>query len=193
VLLRAGETQTFTAFGDEGQSVIWSTSAGQLSGTGRTVSYIPPADGGTYTVTARLAADSSVVATATVPVVGTALTSSHLNLLPGESVPVTWLNAASLEPVWSATRGSISGSGESVTYTAPTTTGTYTISLDADGQYDPAAIPRVLSALQGGRADMVLIERDTRFFQRLSWSRRQAHRLGRRKQALTARHKVSAE
>lgn len=55
----------------------------------------------------------------------------------------------------------------------------YVISLDADGQYDPAAIPAVFSTLQAGRADVVLIERDTHFYQRLSWSRRQAHRLGR--------------
>jgi PKD repeat protein len=134
VVLLPGTGQRFTAFGAEGQSVIWSTSAGQLSGPGRTVSYIPPADGGTYTVTARLAADSSVVATATVQVVGTALTPSHLNLLPGESVPVTWLNAAPFEPVWSATGGSISGAGESVTYTAPTTTGTYTITATSSDE-----------------------------------------------------------
>jgi glycosyltransferase involved in cell wall biosynthesis len=55
----------------------------------------------------------------------------------------------------------------------------YLISLDADGQYDPTAIPDVLGLLQSNQADVVLVERSKSFYQRMSWQRRLGHVAGR--------------
>ena len=52
------------------------------------------------------------------------------------------------------------------------------VSLDADGQYDPAALPWVLEHLRAG-SDVVLVERGDSFYQRLSRGRRLAHGAGR--------------
>jgi hypothetical protein len=136
VTLPADGTHVFAAFGAEGQTINWSASGGFLSSSGRTVTYTAPARAGEYTVTASLAADSSVRATATVQVYGTQLTPFVATVKPGESRTFTWLNAEALEPTWSTTGGSITGSGHSVTFNAPASEGQYVIT--ATSSIDPS-------------------------------------------------------
>lgn len=52
------------------------------------------------------------------------------------------------------------------------------ITLDADGQYDPAVIGRILEPLQRGQADVVLVERGETFYKRLRPRRRLLHQFG---------------
>jgi glycosyltransferase involved in cell wall biosynthesis len=50
------------------------------------------------------------------------------------------------------------------------------LTLDADGQHDPAEIPRFLQAYQQGRADLIIGQRD---FSQMPFTRRLANSLGR--------------
>lgn len=54
----------------------------------------------------------------------------------------------------------------------------YVISLDADGQYDPSAIPAILAHLQAD-TDLLLVERGKTFYQPMRRARRFGHTLGR--------------
>lgn len=52
------------------------------------------------------------------------------------------------------------------------------ITLDADGQYDPAVLVQILEPLQRGQADLVLVERGETFHKRLRPRRRLLHQFG---------------
>ncbi len=54
----------------------------------------------------------------------------------------------------------------------------YLITLDADGQYDPAYIPEILNLLIEEKTDVVLVERNKEFYQRMSRLRRWGHFVG---------------
>jgi len=126
----------------------WTVSGGAISGEGDTVTWTAPTTEETYTITAtvsdgkgRTASDSCDITAQVVntPPEVTSLTPSTTSLAPGDSCTI---NCAASDPdgdtltyEWTATGGAISGEGDTVTWTAPTTEETYTITVTvSDGK-----------------------------------------------------------
>ena len=138
--LTIGDTTSLTATvsGSSNTAVTWTTTGGTITGTGTTVTYTAPGTAGTYTITATSNADNtkSATYTATVSVVS-AVTSVTLNqsavtVATGGTTSLTATvnytgTVSSTAVMWSATGGTRSGTGNTITYTAPATIGTYTV------------------------------------------------------------------
>ncbi len=153
--LSAGSAQSFTATvsGSTNTAVTWkvdgvangNTTVGTITGTGNTVSYTAPATAGSHTLTAISAADTSKSAaasiTVTVPpppvVVSVALSSTSASLTAGstKTITATVSGSSNTAVTWkvdgvangNTTVGTITGTGNSVTYTAPATAGSHTL------------------------------------------------------------------
>ncbi|MDR3671807.1 MAG: hypothetical protein P4L36_13240, partial [Holophaga sp.] len=153
----SGSSLALTALvaGSADTAVIWSVngipngsaSVGTITGTGTSVTYTAPAVAGSYTVTATSVADSTASATTlvTVPV--------QVGLLPGASILASSGSLAFTASVSSTTNpavtwtvdgiangnftvGTVTGSGNTVTYTPPAGTGSHT--LTATSIADPS-------------------------------------------------------
>ncbi len=133
ITVGAGGSQQFTATvtNSSNQNVTWTASGGTLSGTGATVTWNAPPSGGTYTVTAASAVDPtrSGSATATVTPVQVIVSPASLTIWRGEPVNLTADVSGTAETglTWTATCGTISGTGLTVTYTAPSAVGACTV------------------------------------------------------------------
>ncbi|BDU71764.1 beta strand repeat-containing protein [Mesoterricola silvestris] len=140
---------TATVSGSTNTAVTWAVdgipggdaTTGTLAGSGATVVYNAPAAAGTHTVTAAsVAAPASTGAAAITvrPPVQVALTPASASVPPGAtaSFTATVAGAASTAVTWyvdsvaggNATVGTITGTGATVTYTAPSTAGSHTVS-----------------------------------------------------------------
>lgn len=124
----------------EDRTVLWSASAGSIAGSGTSITYLPPAELGEYTVTAILATDPGISATARViqgePLVmvpSTAIMGTH------ETTAFAVFGTASSDFTWSASGGHVSGEGASVTYTTPDEPGTYALAANVAGFTTPRA------------------------------------------------------
>lgn len=121
-------------------AVTWSATGGTIVGTGASVQWTAPVTGGSYTVTARSVLDSTRTGSATVTVtpVTVAVAATLPTLFRGESTTLTATVGGTSERsvTWTASCGSIAGSGASVQFTAPTTAGTCTV--QATSVRDPA-------------------------------------------------------
>ena len=149
-----GDPQPFTATvsGTTNTALTWAVdgvvggnaATGTISGSGTTVTYRAPTTPGTHTLAATSKADPSRVATAKAIVqplpagVSVRLSPTSAALTPGGtrsftatvsgstgSVGVTW--AVDGVANGNATVGRLSGTGNTVTYTAPTATGSHTL------------------------------------------------------------------
>lgn len=131
--VNAGAAAEFTATVTNATStaVTWTASAGTITGNGSAASWTAPGAGGTYTVTATSSADPSKSATANITVtpVGLTLTPATLTAGAGDTVPVSVsvANAANTAVTWTASAGSIIGTGSAVQWAAPLAGGSYTI------------------------------------------------------------------
>ena len=107
--------------------MVWTCSGGSITQSG---AYTAPPVPGTYTVTVASVDDSSKTASATVTVtdVQLQLTPNSSVLDPGQTLQFghNYNGPSGSSMVWSCSGGMISQSG---LYTAPTTTGSYTVSL----------------------------------------------------------------
>lgn len=166
VAVPTGGTQAFTATvtGPADTSVSWyvdgiavgSSAAGTISGSGATVTYTAPASAGSHTVTATSVADASKSASAivnvTVPVVQVALNpSGTVSVVTSgtQSFTATVTGSSNTAVTWAvdgfaggnSSVGAITGTGATVTYTAPAATGTHTVTATsaADGSKAAAA------------------------------------------------------
>jgi len=127
--LRAAGTQQFTATvtGTSNTAVTWSASGGSISSGGM---YTAPTSTGTYTVKATSAADTTKSAAATVtvsaPAVAVSISPASASIITRgtQQFAATVTGTSNTAVTWSASGGSISSGGM---YTAPTTTGTYTV------------------------------------------------------------------
>jgi surface protein len=126
VTLKPKATQEFTATvrGVSNAAIRWSQSCGEISGTGSTVSYTAPAVSGECTVTASTVGQQEQQASATVTVVSgivVTLSPPQVTLIPGQTqafvAEVTGADDSAVR--WSASCGVISGTGLTVSYTAP--------------------------------------------------------------------------
>jgi acid phosphatase len=119
-----------------------SATVGTIIGTGDTVIYSPPGTTGSHTVTATSVADTTKSANAAVTVtapltVTVAVTPNAPSVAPNatQQFTATVQNTTNTGVTWTvdtisggdATVGTITGTGNTVTYTAPATTGTHTI------------------------------------------------------------------
>jgi hypothetical protein len=124
----------------------WAFTGGTISGAGSTVTWLAPTTEGTHTITVSVSdgkaspvSESCNIQVVNTPPVITSLTSSATNVAPEESCTITCVasdaDGDTLTYDWSPTGGTISGTGSSVTWAAPATEGTYTISVTvSDGK-----------------------------------------------------------
>jgi hypothetical protein len=135
-------TITCTASDPDGDTLIytWSATAGAISGTGSTITWTAPATEGTYTITATVsdnkgstASDSCDIQVVNTPPVIASLTPGAIELVPGESCTVTCTasdpDGDALTYDWTASAGTITGTGSLVTWTAPVAEGTYAVGV----------------------------------------------------------------
>ena len=124
----------------------WTVSGGAISGEGSTVTWVAPTAEGTYTINVTASdgkggttSDSLTISVVNTPPVIASLTSSETSVAPEESCSVTCTasdpDGDTLTYQWTATDGTISGEGSTVTWVAPTAEGTYTINVTvSDGK-----------------------------------------------------------
>src|SRR5581483_8254782 len=127
-----GGSQSFTAIvtGASNTAVTWTASSGTITGTGNTIIYGAPTTPGTYTVTATSVADPAQSATAVVTVsdVQVFVSPPSASLAVNQTQSLTAIVSGTLlnEVTWSVSGGTITGTGNVVTYTAPAVPGSYT-------------------------------------------------------------------
>jgi hypothetical protein len=149
-------------------SYTWTATNGSLSGSGASVTWTAPSQAGTFTITVvvtdghgGLASSSIAVAVAGSPNHAPAISSmtpaNGSDYSPGQSTTCTvTASDADLDPLtyqWTATGGSFTGSGSSVTWTADQDAGRYTITCEVtDGRGGVALASRTVTV-----SDMNLI------------------------------------
>lgn len=123
----------------------WSATEGAISGTGSTVTWMAPTTEGTYSVSVTVTdgesdavSDSCNIQVVNTPPVIASLTPSATDLAPEASGTIGCVasdaDGDTLTYAWTATDGTISGTGNSVSWEAPAAEGTYTISVSvSDG------------------------------------------------------------
>jgi hypothetical protein len=125
----AGQQQfTASVLGTSNTGVAWKANGGTVTTTGL---YTAPSTAGTYTVTATSAADSTKSASATITVsqptqISISVSPGTASLQTGAQQQFTAMisGTSNTAVTWTASSGIITTSG---LYTAPTTTGTYTV------------------------------------------------------------------
>ena len=133
---------------DDELSYTWSANGGTISGSGATVSWQAPTLTGTYTVTIEVSdGDDSatdqlaitVLAPNNPPVIESLSTNCPNGVKPAKTGDFTCVasdpDGDELTYTWEAERGSISGEGPEVTWTAPGEYGNYAITVTiSDGR-----------------------------------------------------------
>jgi parallel beta-helix repeat protein len=164
---------TATVTGSSNTAVAWtvdgaaggSAAVGTVSGSGDNVTYTAPSAGGTHVVKATSAADATKSASTTITVQAPAPVSVSVSLAPGSAslnpgasanFTATVSGSSNTGVAWtvdgvaggSASVGTVSGSGDSVTYTAPAAAGSHTLKATsaADGTKSASASISVLAA-----------------------------------------------
>jgi hypothetical protein len=165
-ILPSGTLQvTCTASDADGDELLydWSTSGGEIDGEGYTITWEAPASEGSYsvavTVTDGRGGEAMDYVTITVRANNNPPTIASLTADPGWTSPSGNLQVTcsasdpdndELSYSWTATGGSISGTGAAVDWTAPQQVGTYNITvLVTDGYGGSATETRSVSVLTG--------------------------------------------
>lgn len=137
--LSVGGTQGFSASitGGTNNALTWNCTGGNLSSTtGANTTWTAPGTAGTYTITATSQADSRAVASATVtvhPQIGISPPSASIHRGGALSYAATVTGASNHGVRWSASGGTLSATtGGSITWSAPTALGAYTITATSD-------------------------------------------------------------
>lgn len=141
----------------------WSVSGGAISGTGSTVTWTAPTTEGVYTISVTVSdgrggedSESCIVSTINAPPSITSLTPSATSVLPEDSCTIGCIatdpGGDTLSYSWSASGGTITGTGSTVTWTAPAAEGIYTISVtvsDGKGGEDSASCTITVEMILG--------------------------------------------
>lgn len=150
VTLNAGATKQFTTTvtGTTNTAVTWTTTCGSVNSTGL---FTAPSTASTCSVTATSVADTTKKATATVTVQAVSIsispTSSAINTGATQQFTSTVLGTSNTSVTWSATGGTISSSG---LYTAPSTTGNFTVTVTSAADITKKASAVVTVTTGGG-------------------------------------------
>jgi hypothetical protein len=145
-----GATKQFTATvaGTTNTAVTWVTTCGSVDSTGL---FTAPSTASTCSVTATSVANTTKKATATVTVqaisVSISPTSAAINTGATQQFTSTVLGTSNTSVTWSTTGGTISSSG---LYTAPSTTGTYTVTVTSAADITKKATATVSVTTGGG-------------------------------------------
>jgi hypothetical protein len=124
------------------QAVTWTATGGTISGSGSSISWQAPVQGGSYTVTATSVEDASASAAASLSVTSAAVSISPAApaLFRGEpasfTATVTGVVAGQTGVDWSVSCGDATPAAETLAYVAPTEPGECTIT--ATSTFDPA-------------------------------------------------------
>jgi len=129
---------------DDTLTYAWTATGGSISGTGSSVSWIAPTTEGSYSISVTVSdgeetvSDSCNIQVVNTPPVITSLTPSTTDLAPEDSGTIGCVasdaDGDTLTYAWTATGGTVSGTGSSVIWEAPATEGTYTVSVSvSDG------------------------------------------------------------
>ena len=158
---------TTTASDPDGDSLNYNytTTGGEITGTGPEVTWTAPADLGEYEVTAVvndgiLFSDPAytIITVETEPTnhapIIENVEAAQTTLLPGESTEIT---VTAIDPdddeifyEYESTGGSLSGTGSTVTWTAPNTNGKYTITVTVNDGELHSDTERVIIEVEGG-------------------------------------------
>ena len=149
---------TATVAGAGDSAVSWTHNGGDLMILGNIGTFTAPAAEGTYTVTATSAEDSSKSATAQIVVsnsapggnVSISIWPSDIELSPGDFIDLTATvtGNSNTAVTWSASGGTLTPSGNTARFTAPSTKGTYTVA--ATSVADPTASAAVQILVSSG-------------------------------------------
>ncbi len=129
----AGGTKSFTATvsGTDTKTVQWTASAGSIVPSGNSATWTAPVAAGSYKVTATSTVDASrsASATITVPEIGLSVSpsSSTIGFGGSQTLTASITGVADNSLTWTASGGTIDGSGATVTWQSPETAGDYTV------------------------------------------------------------------
>ena len=159
--LITGDSTAFycTATDEEGGvlSYTWKADGGKFTGTGPVVKWIAPKTPGTYTVSVSVTDPQGAVDTASVKIVASLyiypapvikkIKASPRKINIGTSSILTCTaidtNDTNLSYKWSSRYGSISGSGDNVTWSAPGTEGNYYLKCEVDNSHGGSSFDSV--------------------------------------------------
>jgi len=141
-----GDTLTYT----------WAKNGGTISGSGSAVTWTAPATAGTYTITCTVSdgkggedSESANISVSEInhPPVISSLTANPSSIDINQSSTITCIaydpDGDTLTYTWAKNGGTISGSGSTITWTAPSSAGTYTITCtvsDGHGGQDSESV-----------------------------------------------------
>ncbi len=179
--LRAGTSTALAASvtGSSNTAVTWAVdgvaggnaTVGTITGSGDSVTYTAPAAAGSHTVTATSAATTSASASAVVTVqaaatVAVALSPATVSLNTGATTTLTATvtGSSNTAVTWTvdgvaggnASVGTITGTGDSVTYTAPATAGSHTVTATSAASAASSASTAVTVQAASGSAKVAL-------------------------------------
>lgn len=144
VTVNGGASQGFTAtlVNASNNAVTWSASGGTIQGNGTSATWTAPMSGGPFTITATSAQDptksASATATITAPApVSVSITPTSATVAAGatQEFTATVANSTNNGVTWTSTGGTIAGSGNTMTWTAPVAGGSYAVT--ATSSADP--------------------------------------------------------
>ncbi|MEM7734635.1 MAG: hypothetical protein AAF267_02495, partial [Deinococcota bacterium] len=128
ITMFAGQAQVFTV--DGGDNIIWSSSAGNVSGTGPSVTYTAPETPGTYTVNASSASRRASATVTVISGINLSVTPNVVNLAAGEVQEFRALidGSSVANVVWTAPNGgSIDANADRAVFVAPDVVGRYNV------------------------------------------------------------------
>ncbi len=159
-------------------SYEWSCDDGEIEGTGATVTWTAPDSEGTYRITVTVTAgiggqdtrDVTISVLANRPPIITSLTSDAAWTTPAGDLQITCEaedpDGDELSYLWTATDGSISGTGATVTWTAPEDVGTYDITVVVSDDHGGSATRTLSVSVLTGQPPVIeslIVEADHRY------------------------------
>jgi hypothetical protein len=160
-----GATVEFVAAvsGTSNRGVTWAATCGTIAGDALLVTYTAPATSGTCAVTVTSAADTTKAASAQVtvgsaPVVAVAISPATATLEANSMASFTAVvtGTANTGVTWTATCGTITGAGATVTYTAPGEAGTCDVAAVSVADPTKAATARVTVEAPAGPNEWII-------------------------------------
>ncbi len=140
------ESETFEASIDDGFSISWSARFGSTVPNDRLVTYTAPSFPAADTLTASAQGDINEQFDVPITVIDDKLTAGQTLTSPGGNISLVWRGAGALSKTWTASAGTVTTDG---VYTAPSTTGTYTVTatLVQDSTVSASATVQVVDPL----------------------------------------------